>query len=460
MFKNYLLLPFLALITNALAFEKPVHGDPQKTTFSDCFSMPELTVLHPRCESPETGTITVTFPVSETYRYSIDGVTYQESPFFDLVLPGIYHVSYKDESGCTSEMNTVAVDPAMPYAIINLDAQSSLMQTVCLNSAVAPIVYTLGGTATDATVSGLPPGLSTTFSNGVFTIGGNATALGIYNFSIVSNGSCQALLNGIIMVRLNAALAWMSSSGSRNQTLCQQTAITPIRHIVANGATGAETNGLPSGISGTFSGGIYTISGTPDVPGTYNYTISTTGGCSVATVGGVITINAVPVLGLQCINAPSSNVMAFDWEPVSGVTGYNYSYTIGNGSAISGTTASTQFTVPGVLSGQSVAFSVNGFNVPGLCFAPQSVTCTLQSLGIGEFEKQSFRYYPNPTQGILNIESDDEIGKLAIFNTLGQQVMDSTAFSGASSLDVSHLQNGIYFVKMDKSNTVFRFVKE
>jgi hypothetical protein len=74
-----------------------------------------------------------------------------------------------------------------------------------------------------------------------------------------------------------------SAPGTDNQTVCVNTAITPITYSTT-GATGATFSGLPTGITGTFSGGYITISGTPTVTDTFNYTVTLTGGC-----GGVTT---------------------------------------------------------------------------------------------------------------------------------------------------------------------------
>lgn len=461
MTKNYLLMPLLALLSSVSTFGKTAIGDPAKTNPLNCFDMPELTVLHPRCESPETGTITVTYPQSDNYWYSIDGINYQQSPFFDLVLPGVYQVTYKDISGCISDGNTVMVDPAMPYAIINLDPLSNLVQTVCKNSAIAPITYTLGGTATEVTVAGLPAGVSGSFSNGIFSISGTATSLGVYNFSVITNGGCPATLNGTIVVKNNAALAWVATSGARNQTLCQSAAITPIKHIVANGATGAETVGLPAGLEGSFEAGIYTISGNPEVSGTYNYTISTTGGCSVATVSGVITVSASQSVGLQCSDAIPT-AMAFQWQPVQGAMGYNYSYSIDGGPSVSGVQAATHFTVPGVLPGQSVEFLINGVTNSLVCVAPQSATCTFVALATESFGSNAFAYYPNPVIDQLTVKAKTAIKSLSVYDLLGQQLVGKKGMGNEMQLDFSGMRQGVYLVSVnaDEGVRTFKVIKQ
>lgn len=460
--KNYVLSLVAILICNVLAFGKQPIGDPEKNAVVSCFEVPSLTVLHPRCESPETGTITIDYPLGDNYLYSIDGINYQENPVFPFVLPGIYYVTYKDVSGCISEVNTVPVHDAMPFATIDLSEQSSLSQTVCMNSGISPIIYTIGGTATQAVVSGLPAGITTFFSEGVFTINGTPSTAGIYNFSITTDGGCPAALNGIIVVKLNAALGWVATSGARNQTLCYGNPIIPIKHIIANGATGAIADGLPSGITGVFSGGIYTVSGTPLVSGNYNFTITTTGGCSVASANGTIIVNDSPDVGLSCNLANSTpDSLAFDWTDAIGATGYNYSYTIGSGALVSGSVVTPSFNVTGVVAGQSVTFTITSIDNVA-CVVPQSVTCALQSLANERFDAAGFGYYPNPVHDKLTIDAISELKSLSVFNILGQKMLENHVSGRKAELDLTGFEKGIYLIYAisDNGTKTFRIVKE
>ncbi|MEW5677563.1 hypothetical protein ABGT15_14730, partial [Flavobacterium enshiense] len=73
-----------------------------------------------------------------------------------------------------------------------------------------------------------------------------------------------------------------------NQTVCINTAITDIT-MTTTGATGATVTGLPAGVTGSWAGNTVTISGTPTASGTFNYTVTTTGGCPPATATGTLT---------------------------------------------------------------------------------------------------------------------------------------------------------------------------
>ncbi len=165
-------------------------------------------------------------------------------------------------------------------------------QTPCLNSAITNITYSLGVLATGATVSGLPTGVTGSYSAGVFTISGTPTSAGLYNYTVTTIGSCatHATATGSINVR-RQIITRTSAAGTNAQTLCVNTAITNITYSVSGTATGAGVTGLPTGVTGSYSAGVFTISGTPTVAGTYTYTVTTTGSCSSVTAGGTITVN-------------------------------------------------------------------------------------------------------------------------------------------------------------------------
>jgi len=164
-------------------------------------------------------------------------------------------------------------------------------QTACVDTAITPITYSTTG-ATGATFSGLPPGVTGTFSGGNITISGTPTVAGTFNYTVTLTGGCGGVTTatGTIIVRPNNTITLTSAPGTNNQTVCVDTAITPIRYSTT-GATGATFSGLPAGVTGTFSGGTITISGTPTATGTFNYTVTLTGGCGNVTARGTLVVN-------------------------------------------------------------------------------------------------------------------------------------------------------------------------
>ena len=79
---------------------------------------------------------------------------------------------------------------------------------------------------------------------------------------------------------------------------------------------------------------------------------------------------------------------------------------------------------------------------------------------ISELEA-SFKVYPNPVSDMLFIEAEIEVEEVAIFDVYGrQQNLSNSALS--NSIDVSSLNNGIYFLKVvtSEGEVVKRFIKE
>lgn len=84
------------------------------------------------------------------------------------------------------------------------------------------------------------------------------------------------------------------------------------------------------------------------------------------------------------------------------------------------------------------------------------------SVGDNQLNSDDVKIYPNPTNNILNISNatNNELSSISIFDALGRQV-----FKGSSSnkVSVADLVNGIYFLKLEFSNSNImtkRFIKK
>ncbi|WP_375448141.1 beta strand repeat-containing protein [uncultured Fibrella sp.] len=82
---------------------------------------PTVSVLQPSCILA-TGTITVTAPTGAGLTYSLDGATYvNTTSSFSGVAPGVYSVTVRNSSGCTSPPTSATVNsqPATPTLVLN-----------------------------------------------------------------------------------------------------------------------------------------------------------------------------------------------------------------------------------------------------------------------------------------------------------------------------------------------------
>ncbi len=244
-------------------------------------------------------------PSGVTGTYSAGLFTISGTPGTASGSPFSYTVTATSESAATATATgTINVD-AVPTIDIT-SAPGTDLQTVCINTAINDITYSIGGSANDASVSGLPTGVSALFSAGTLTISGSPSITTGSPFSYIATtsgvGVCPAVTaTGTIAVDAVPTISLTSLPETTSQTVCINTAITDITYAVGGGATGATLSGQPAGVTGTYNGGTFTISGSPSVStaSPLTYTVTTTGGvCTALTATGTIDVNE-----LQTANA-------------------------------------------------------------------------------------------------------------------------------------------------------------
>jgi hypothetical protein len=89
------------------------------------------------------------------------------------------------------------------------------------------------------------------------------------------------------------------------------------------------------------------------------------------------------------------------------------------------------------------------------------VSC--MSVGIqDENLMEGFSFYPNPTNGILNLNSIDNIEHVGFYNVFGQMVITQPIDATNSQLDISGLSAGTYFMKVTANGQVatYRVLKD
>jgi uncharacterized repeat protein (TIGR01451 family) len=122
-------------------------------------------------------------------------------------------------------------------------------------------------------------------------------------------------------------------------------------------------------------------------------------------------------------------------------------------------------TLPTLVVGDSFENEANIFfdyNFPVLTNKAKS---TFQNLGTQDFEfTDYFSLYPNPANDILNIVTKNSIGveSIAVYDILGQIIIAIPDAKTVSTIDVSKLASGNYFLKMNtnKGTSNVKFIKK
>ena len=206
---------------------------------------------------------------------------------------GTFNYTVTLTGGCGTVQATGTITVITVNTLLLTSATGTDAQSVCINNAITDITYETTG-ATGADVTGLPNGVTGTWSANVLTISGTPSESGTFTYTVTLTGGCGTVTTtGTITVNADNTIALTSATGTDAQTLCINSTITDITYATT-GATGATVTGLPAGVTGAWLLDVFTISGTPTETGTFNYTITLTGGCGNVTTSGTIIVNPIP----------------------------------------------------------------------------------------------------------------------------------------------------------------------
>ncbi|PZR11666.1 MAG: hypothetical protein DI539_20530, partial [Flavobacterium psychrophilum] len=90
-----------------------------------------------------------------------------------------------------------------------------------------------------------------------------------------------------------------------------------------------------------------------------------------------------------------------------------------------------------------------------------AVTVTV-TLGLDDVEKFTFRYFPNPVVDNLQLEASEAITNVKVYSLTGQLVMDKQMNNQTETVNISHLESGVYIVKISfgEIEKTIRIVRE
>lgn len=109
-----------------------------------------------------------------------------------------------------------------------------------------------------------------------------------------------------------------------------------------------------------------------------------------------------------------------------------------------------------------------GFAVTGLVADPAdegtlgNVVISAPVLSINDNSLLNLATYPNPTSGVITLRSSNELTNATVFNALGQEVKSFELNSSVSTLDISELAGGMYFVRVsaEAGEEVIQIIKK
>lgn len=347
--------------------------------------------------------------VNPGYAYSWS--TGQLSAAINANMPGTYAVTVTDFEGCSSSASTVLQQLPAPQVDLGND------------TIVCP-----GDTVTLDAGSGF---LNVLWSNGLQTQAITATAAGTYSAFVTGTNNCT---NSDTVVVNHFPTPTLSLS---NSTLCPGDFV-----ILDPVAAGSYTFDWSTGETAPFvtvtSGGVYSV------------TITTTDNC-IVTGSATITDAVVTPINLGADTTICGNQSVSLTVP-AGYTGILWS---------TGATTATVAASAATLGVGNYNYSVNANDANG-CETSGSITIAVEICQSVEelASTASLRLYPNPSNGIVYFEIQQELQENAVLKVLSAdgRLVVSKALAGAQTMqqgqiDFSAFSKGIYMVSIE-SNAV------
>ena len=239
-----------------------------------------------------TGATVTGLPAGVTASWVAPNVIISGAPTSSVSSPYNYTITLTGGCGSTTSTGKIFVNrtPSTPGTITGNSAPCSNTPSL-----IYSITAVTGATSYSWAV---PTGWTITSGQGTTAItvtSGNTSQNGTITVTASNNCGTSSIKQLTVTVSTNTV-----SAASSSPSLCVNSALTNSTHTTT-GASGISNsgvfgaNGLPSGVSATWSSNTITISGTPTVSGTFNYSIPLTGGCGNVNAIGTIMVNPLPV---------------------------------------------------------------------------------------------------------------------------------------------------------------------
>ncbi|WP_281309530.1 T9SS type A sorting domain-containing protein [Flavobacterium flavigenum] len=384
----------------------------------------------------------------------------------------------------TTKMLSVQGETVVPGNQTLVVTTANNDQSVSSGNAITNIVFTWGGDATDATVTGLPNGIIATKKTTTKTLTLSGTPTETMDYTVTTTGSIgsAASISGTITM-LPPSSQVLTSTSKKDQTITLGAAIAPIVFTWSGDAEDAEVGTLPAGLGSVkdISAKTITISGTPTATGSVTFTVTTSGstGTPVA-VSGTIVVNAVPA-GDQIHNFTATYTLSNNFYAITGnlsdskgTVSYN-GLTLTKGLKIESKDGTVSYTTTQpstltlVFAEATAKIKIDDVSrtassgIISLTLAAGNHTLSRDSgtttlyyiktsyptLGLGDnIQASKLTVHPNPVSDQLFISSKDQKVEIVVIYSLTGTVVKSISNLAEETVNVSDLATGNYVVKV------------
>jgi hypothetical protein len=356
------------------------------------------------------------------YTFALNGSgNYTSSSTFTGLAATIYTVNVKDANNVSASATVnlgLSANLAISSASTSVACFGECNGTITLAgfSSGSPYTYILNGVQQSSTVFNNVCSGTYTFAvkdayncskSSIVTVN---TPASLANVLIINNPTCNGLNNGSVTIA--------SSGGTPNYSYAQN--------------------------AGSFSGNnLFTSLG----GGSYTFTTKDANNCTVSLAGTVV--NPAPLFGAVITDSNNAQIIA---NGAGGTVPYTF--------AINGITQYSNNVFSNVAAG---IYTISITDAKG-CVYTQIVELKAPTNIKSVTLSQSIAIYPNPSNGLINIniDSKSDIGllKINVLNAVGQllqsEIMDVHGKTGTKTLHLEHLPSATYIIQViDEHNGMF-----
>ena len=351
----------------------------------------------------------------------------QTSNIFTGLAAGTYIIRVTDACGTFVDSANVV--------LANLTATPTITTSVAVDCSGSAIIGGFGAAGNGGPYSySICNGAGcTSFGSYSTTSTFTVTTSGTYRISVQDRcGNTTSSADIVVIIPTRPTI-----TGVNFTTACGPTTITPTLIDVPNtpyysvdGSNFSPTIGTlaignHSIIVADYNAGTYSCASAP-----FNFTINTVAptGTSPQSLSTTQTLADIVVVGTGIIWYASASDAALAINPLSNTT------------VVTNTTYYATQTISGCASTSSLPITIETF------------------LSNNDFDLNSFVYYPNPVESILNFSYNKKLINVEVYNIDGKQIFTKKLDSRVSEVDMSKFATGIYFLKV-YSETGFRIIK-
>jgi hypothetical protein len=328
----------------------------------------------------------------------------------------------------TNQSNTAGYQTGNGSVIITVLSGLSITQTstiACNGLLTAALSASVTGVSGPFTYSWSPSGGTAS----------TATGLGAGTYTCVATPSVGSAISNTFVITQPAVL--VSTVSSKTNVTCY------------GGANGVITLTTTGGIA------------------PYSYTWSPTGGSAATATG--LSANTYSCIVKDANLCSATSPSATITQPATFSVATSNSIICVGGTATLTATGATSYTwntaattsVIAVSPTVTTTYTITG--VTGICTNSLTITQNVNTCtGINEILANSISVYPNPNNGILNINLTSELAvnsTLEVYDALGKLVVKQVLANELNTINISNLNNGIYTYKVLNNSNIVKFGK-